>query len=127
MIRAILSVVAGLLAWAVVATGLDRILRVALDGYAIAEPTFHFTLPMMIARLSLPGALPSVCAGFACAWVSRGNPRATAALVVVLLAVFVPVHYRLWAQLPPWFHLTFLASLVLLTVLGARLRRSATP
>jgi hypothetical protein len=122
MMRGALAVVVGLIVWAVVATGFDMLLRVALPGYAANEPQLHFTLGMMIARLALPGAVPSVGAGFVSAWISRSDRRAIAALTIILMAAFLPAHYRMWAQFPLWYHLTFLASLILLPSLGARLK-----
>jgi hypothetical protein len=120
MIRAAIAVFVGLIVWGVIATGLDILLRFALPGYAAAEPQLHFTLGMMIARLALPGAVPSLGAGFASAWIARGDRRVTAALAIILLALFLPTHYRLWGQFPVWYHLTFLGSLILLTFLGAQ-------
>lgn len=122
MIRAALAVVAGLVVWAVCATGLDVLLRHALPGYAAAEPQLDFTLAMMIARLALPGAIPSLAAGFAGAWISRGSRVVTALLALILLGMFLPSHYHFWTKFPLWYHLTFLGSIVLLTWFGARLR-----
>jgi hypothetical protein len=124
MIRATLGVIAGLIVWVVVATALDILLRFTLPGYAAAEPQLNFTLGMMIARLALPGAVPTVLAGFACAWIARGDRRVIAALAIILVAVFLPAHYRFWLKFPIWYHLTFFGSLVLLTFLGARLASS---
>ena len=122
MMRAVWAVVAGLVAWGIVATGLDILLRYTLTGYASAEPQLNFTLGMMIARLALPGAVPSVIAGFESAWIARGDRRAIAVVIIILLAAFLPAHYRLWAKFPLWYHLTFLGSLILLTWLGARIK-----
>jgi hypothetical protein len=122
MIRGAIAVVAGLIVWVVIATGFDMLLRLTLSGYAAAEPQLHFTLGMMVARLALPGAVPSVGAGFVSAWIARGDRRVIAALIFILLAVFLPTHYSLWAKFPPWYHLTFLSSLILLTYLGAWLK-----
>jgi hypothetical protein len=82
----------------------------------------QFSLTMMIARLALPGALPSIVAGFSSAWIARGNRRVIIALVIILLVVFLPTHYQLWAKFPLWYHLTFLGSLILLPWFGARLK-----
>jgi hypothetical protein len=122
LIRASIAVIVGLIVWAISATALDILLRIALPGYAAAEPQLQFTFSMMIARLALPGAVPSVVAGFASAWISRGNRGAIAALAIILLLVFLPAHYHLWTKFPAWYHLTFLGSLLLLTWLGARLK-----
>jgi len=122
MIRASIAVIIGLVVWVICATALDIPLRFAIPGYAAAEPQLQFTLPMMIARLALPGAVPSVAAGLASAWISRGNRRAIAALAIALLAIFLPTHFYVWNKVPLWYHLVFLGSLPLLTWLGARLQ-----
>jgi hypothetical protein len=43
---------------------------------------------MMIARLALPGAVPSIVAGFASTWISRGNRRAAVVLGATLDSLF---------------------------------------
>jgi hypothetical protein len=121
MIRAIIAILIGLLAWAVSATGLDILLRHVLTGYAAAEPQMQFTLPMMFARLALPGGIPSIIAGIVGAWISRKNGRVTFALAIVLLLVFLPAHYQLRTKFPLWYHVTFLGSLIVLPWLGAKL------
>jgi hypothetical protein len=121
MIRAVVAVIVGLVVWLICATALNILVRIMLPGYAAAEPQLQFTLIMMIARLALPGAIPSLAAGFASAWISRGNRRVTAVLATILLVVFLPAHYHLWTKFPLWYHLTFLGSLLLLTWLGAKL------
>ena len=79
-----------------------------------------FTLAMVVARLLL-GAISSVCAGLAAAWITKGNGVAAKILGIVVTTMFVPVHYSLWNKFPIWYHVIFLASLFPLTVLGARL------
>jgi hypothetical protein len=122
MIRATIALAVGLIVWGIIAVALDVLLRAALPGYAAAEPHLHFTMEMMVARLALPGAIPSIGAGFASAWIARDDRRVVAALAIILLALFLPAHYRLWAQFPVWYHLAFLGSLILLTLLGAKLK-----
>ena len=51
MKRYIVAFLVGLASWVVVASVLNRGLRVALAGYALAEPTMTFTLSMKVARL----------------------------------------------------------------------------
>ncbi len=126
MKRIVLSVVAGLVAWIVVASIGNRLLRAGLAGYTDVEATMAFTQPMLLARLAL-GAAASLAAGFVAAWVSGSNYVSTRALAGVLLVLFVPVHVSLWTRFPAWYHLVFLPSLVLLTVAGAKLRRDREP
>ncbi len=79
-----------------------------------------FTVPMMIARLS-ESAVSSMFAGFIAAEIDRDG-RAPLAAGTVLLLLFAPGHYLLWTRFPVWYHLTFLVSLPLLSMIGGRLR-----
>jgi hypothetical protein len=118
----ILAVVASAVVWMVVVSLLDRVLRVSIAGYTEAEPSFAFTLPMMLARLGI-GAVSSLAAGAVAALIARGAawvPWVTGALFVVL---FVPEHVKIWHLLPAWYHLTFLLTLVPLFGAGGLLAR----
>ena len=117
MKRSILAFIAGLAAWVLVASLLNRGLRLALGGYAAAEPEMTFTHGMMAARLVL-GALASLSAGAATRAVAPSSRRVVWALGAVLLAAFIPIHNQLWAKFPVWYHLVFLGTLVPLVALG---------
>ena len=119
-LRVTLAVVAGIVVWFCVATAANFLLRVLVDGYADAEQAMRFTLGMMIGRLVV-GAIASIAAGAAAAWVARRVRTAALALGVVLVVLFVPVHVRLWETFPAWYHAVFLLSLAPLAWLGARL------
>jgi hypothetical protein len=123
MIRTIAGIVAGLVAWIIVATIGNLMLRVAWPGYAEAEISMMFTLAMMVARLLL-GALSSLCAGFVAAWITK-NGTGAKVLGIIVTAMFIPVHYLLWDKFPLWYHVIFLASLFPLTLLGAKLSQRA--
>ena len=121
MKRAIVGVLAGLVAWFVVATVLNLALRLTWVDYAAAEKPMTFTLAMLAARLGT-GAIASLCAGFAAAWIANGSGAPVKVLAALLLLLFLPVHYGLWDRFPVWYHVVFLASLVPLTLLGASLK-----
>ena len=118
MLRAIGGIAGGLFAWVLVATIGNRVLRATWPGYAAVEVALNFTLAMLLLRLLL-GSLSSLCAGFFAAWIAKGNRVAVTVLAGLLLVAFIPVHYTLWERFPVWYHLTFLLSLVAVTVLGA--------
>jgi hypothetical protein len=124
MIKMIAGIVAGLIAWIIVATIGNLMFRVAWPGYAEAEISMMFTLAMMVARLLL-GALSSLCAGFVVAWITKRNGTGAKVLGIVVTAMFIPVHYLLWDKFPIWYHVIFLASLFPLTLLGAKLAQRA--
>lgn len=60
--RNVLGVVAGLAGWAVVASIAGLIMRLSWPAYASVASAMTFTLPMMIARLSI-GALATLSMG----------------------------------------------------------------
>jgi hypothetical protein len=121
--RSILAFLAALITWVLVASLLNRALRLGIAGYATAEPALQFTLSMMIARLLL-GACASLAAGLVAGALAPGSLRPAWVTGLVLLAVFIPTHVRLWQAFPLWYHLTFLVSLLPLVLLGARLAGS---
>jgi len=119
--RTIGAVAAGLVVWIVVATIGNLALRFSWPAYAAVEKAMAFTLGMLVARLIL-GAVASLGAGFTVAWLGRRKPIAAWSLVILLLAIFIPVHYTLWHRFPAWYHVVFIASLVVFTLLGAMRR-----
>jgi hypothetical protein len=124
MKRRILAVVLGLVAWMVVATVCDRLLRAAWPDYASALPTFAFSLGMLFARL-VEGAAATMAAGLVVAAIAKRHPPTAAAAGIVLLLFFVPTHALLWAKFPAWYHAAFLVSLLPLTMLASA-RRART-
>jgi hypothetical protein len=116
------AVIAALVTWIVLATVLNLALRASWPHYHEAETAFNFTFGMKLARLVL-GAICSLGAGFVAAWISNGRMRTATLTGIVLLVLFIPGHYRIWSKFPVWYHLTFLVSLLPLTLLGAALLR----
>jgi hypothetical protein len=123
MWRTVLSVVLGLVAWAVVVTLLNFGLRAAIPGYHDAEATLQFTLLMKIGRLT-EAALTSIAAGAVVSWIDSSKKWAPWLVGLIVLALFLPVHVSLWHKFPVWYHLAFLLPLVPLVALGSSLTRS---
>lgn len=122
MLRWIGGVIAALIAWIVIVTLLNFGLRYGFPGYAAVEKAMTFTIPMMIARLAI-SATSSLASGWVAALVGRRRFQPALGAGLILLVLFLPVHYNIWHMFPIWYHLTFLLSLPLLSVLGAALRR----
>ena len=116
------AAIAALVTWIFVATVLNLALRAWWPHYHEAETAFNFTFAMKLTRLAL-GAISSVSAGFVAAWLGKGRMKAATFTGIVLLGLFIPGHYRIWDKFPVWYHLTFLVSLLPLTLLGAALNR----
>jgi len=122
MLRRILAVLAGAFVFGLLGTLLFLLLRLAWPEYARVEISMAFTPPMMLARLAA-AALCVIAGGWTAARIASGDLRAAWWLGVLLLLVFIPVHYQLWQRLPAWYHLTFLLTLIPLAGLGGRLGR----
>jgi hypothetical protein len=120
MWRKVIAFVAALITWVLVASVLNRLLRIGLPGYAIAEPAMAFTLSMQWARLVM-GALASISAGYILACVATEARGLALILGVLVLAMFLPVHYNLWDKFPVWYHLLFLLTIIPLVAAGAQL------
>ncbi len=119
MLRLILGIIVGVLVWGVLVTILNLGLRHGWSDYAAVEKAMTFTLPMMIARLSMSG-VSSLAGGAVASAISRERLRAALGAGVILLALFIPVHLSIWTKFPIWYHLTFLTSLPVLSVIGGR-------
>jgi hypothetical protein len=122
MLRQIGGAVVGVIAWGIVVTVLNLGLRHGWPAYAAVEKAMLFTVPMMAARLSISG-ISSLVSGFVAAAIGR---RGQAALIagVLLLLIFLPIHYMIWSKFPLWYHLTFLTSLPVLSIIGGQFSRS---
>ena len=117
MVKAVIGVVMGLAVWVAIIAGAGVIMRLSWPAYASVAAAMTFTLPMLLARLSI-GAVATVSAGFVA---TRITPRSMLVRVipgVILLVAFIPQHITLWDRFPLWYHLTFLLSLVPLTWVG---------
>jgi hypothetical protein len=122
MLRLIGGIIAGVVVWGLVVSGIDIAMRHGWHDYAVVEKAMTFTLPMMIARLS-ESAVSSLIAGFIAALIDRSG---WAALIAgaLLMVLFAPEHYRLLHQFPIWYHATFLLSLPILSWIGGKFVRT---
>lgn len=126
MLRTILGIAAGFVAWWIIVTAINRgVLHLAWPAYAAADtPAMAFSLSMKIARLA-ESSVASILAALI-AWAAAPSSRyAVPAYGVVLLIMFLPIHYMIWDKFPIWYHLYFLSSLVVLPVLTLWIVRRA--
>ena len=122
MLRILAGAVTGAIVWFIVVTILNFCLRYGWHDYAAVEKAMTFTVPMMIARL-LESGISSIAGGMVAALVGRDRMRPALGAGIILLVLFLPVHYSLWSRFPLWYHLTFLTSLVVLSIVGGHLVR----
>ena len=116
--RAALACVSGVLTWVLVASLINRVLRVSIVGYAVAEHTEQYTLAMKWARL-LMASVASLAAGAVTRRVAPASRWAPWVVGCLALAIFLPLHISIWNLFPAWYHLTFLLSLLPSVLAGA--------
>jgi len=122
-LRTIWGAILGPIVWLALATALNLVLRYTWHDYAMVEKAMTFTVPMMAARLTVSG-IGSLVGGVAAAAVGRNRVASPLLAGLILLAIFAPFHLTIWPKFPIWYHLTFLISLPVLSLLGGRLARS---
>lgn len=118
MLRTILGAVAGFVTWWIIASLINRgLLHSFWPAYAAADtPAMVFDLPMKIARLA-ESSVASIIGALVARGIAPNSRYAAPASGLLLLIMFLPVHYMIWAKFPIWYHAYFLGSLVLLPLL----------
>ncbi len=135
MLRIILGVIAGFIAWTILWLGSDQLLiSFSPAWYGVHQDTFEialankeaFTPDSTILLMHLVRAtLISIMAGFLAAIVANENRKAPLGLGILLLVVGVLIEVMVWSYLPIWYHVVFLVLLLPMTVLGGRLKQTA--
>jgi hypothetical protein len=135
MIRIILGVVAGFIAWSIIWVGSDQLLHTFSPGWYGAHQdatalavengeAFRADTSILLIGL-LRSAITTIMAGFIAAVVAAENRRSTLILGIILLIVGIAVQVHLWNVFPIWFHLIFWLMLIPLSILGGRMKQTA--
>ena len=120
--RIIIGIVIGVVAWMAVVVGVSLLLR-AVAPDINAALVAHTSTVAMAERLAI-SFLGSLVGGYLAALIAK-DQRAPLIAGLLLLAGWGYFHVMvIWHQFPLWYHLTFFASLLLLSILGGRLVRA---
>ena len=135
MLRVILGIVAGFIAWSILWVGSDQVMaQISPQWYgahqdkvalAVANGAAFDSDTTIVLIGLVRSIIASLMAGYLASFIARGNSNAPLILGIVLLLVGVAVQYHLWNVFPIWYHLIFLALLLPMTILGGRLKRTA--
>ena len=135
MLKIVLGVIAGFVAWSVIWLGSDQVLMMASPGwYGAHQTAFEFAMgtqqaftpdtTILIMHL-VRAAIISIMSGFLAAFIAGENRKSPLILGVLLLAFGLMIQIMAWNYLPIWYHLVFLVSLIPFTVLGGKIKQTA--
>ncbi len=135
MLRIILGIITGFIAWSILWVGSDQIfMSISPSWYGNHQYAFQaamvnktpFTPDTTILFMHLlRAAVISIMAGFLAAMVSGENRKAPLYLGILLVLFGAAVEALAWSYLPIWYHIIFLALLIPLTILGGRMKQTA--
>lgn len=135
MVRTLLGVVAGFLAWVIVWTGSEMMLSAIWpEGYGAHQLAFQTAIEnggeftadttLLLTHIAL-GSVVSVMSGFLAALIASDNRRAPMILGTLLLAFGVLKAVLSWPYVPIWYHVIFTALLLPMTIVGGRVRTAS--
>lgn len=135
MVKIILGIIVGFVAWSIVWVGSDQFLHALSRGWygghqdrvALAVVNNEsFNADTMIVVIGLVRSfIATIISGFLAALVAGENRKAPLILGIILLIVGIAVQVHLWKVFPIWYHFIFLFSLIPLSILGGRMKRIA--
>jgi len=135
MLRVILGIVAGFIAWSILWVGSDQVIMMLSPGwYGAHQLGFEkamtnkseFTPDNTIMIMHLVRAvIITLMSGYLAAFIARGNRNAPLGLGILLLLFGAMVQAMAWNYIPIWYHIVFLALLIPVSILGGRLKRTA--
>ncbi len=121
--KIILGIIVGFIVWSVVFVGGEALVKaIAPDMAAPDGATYVGSVGILMGYL-VRSIIASILAGFSAVMVSAENYRTPLILGIVLLVVGILVQAGVWTMLPVWYHLIFLALLIPMTFVGAKLRK----
>jgi hypothetical protein len=135
MLRVILGIVAGFIAWSILWVGSDQVIMMLSPGwYGAHQLGFEkamtnkseFTPDNTIMIMHLVRAvIITLMSGYLAAFIARGNRNAPLGLGILLLLFGAMVQAMAWNYIPIWYHIIFLGLLIPMSILGGRLKRTA--
>jgi uncharacterized membrane protein YeaQ/YmgE (transglycosylase-associated protein family) len=134
MVRIVLGVIVGFIAWSILWLGSDQVLRSASPGWygahelrlenaKINETPFAADTMILILHL-LRSVIISFMSGFLAAVVANESKKTTLVLGILLLAFGIFFQLDVWKFIPIWYHFLFLFLLIPMTMMGGKLKRS---
>jgi hypothetical protein len=130
MLRIVLGVIGGFIAWLVVWVGVEKILSAIWPAFGVHQRAFQTAITeggeftadttMLLTHIVM-GSIVSVMAGSLSALIAGENTRAPLFVGCLLLAMGVVKAVMSWPHVPIWYHVIFTAILLPMAIIGGRL------
>jgi len=130
MLRIVLGVVAGFIAWMILWVGIEKVISALWPAFGAHQKAFEeaiknggqFTADTsaLLTHIVL-GSIVSVIAGALAALVAGENSRAPLFVGILLLAMGILKAYMSWPYVPIWYHIIFTLLLLPLAIVGGKL------
>jgi hypothetical protein len=133
MLRIVLGVIAGFIAWLIVWVGSEKILSAVWPAFGVHQRAFEevvkngpgaagFTADttMLLTHIVM-GSIISIMAGLLSALIAGENAWAPLAVGFGLLALGILKAVTSWRYVPIWYHIIFTAILLPMAILGGKL------
>src|SRR5580765_6285448 len=133
MLRIVLGVIGGFIAWLIVWFGSEKGLSAIWPAFGVNQKAFEeavkngpgasgFTADttMLLTQLVM-GSVVSVVAGALAALIAGENSRAPMIVGILLLLMGIAKAVMSWQYVPIWYHVVFTAMLLPMAIVGGRL------
>ena len=134
MLRIVLGVVAGFIACMIAWFGGEQIISAIWPAFGVHQAEFQAAIEnggqftanstMLLTHVVL-GSIVSVISGFLAALIAGENRRSPLILGFLLLGLGLLKMLMSWQYVPIWYHVLFTAILLLMTLLGGRLKTTS--
>jgi hypothetical protein len=130
MLRIVLGVVGGFIAWLIVWVGVEKTLSAIWPAFGVHQRAFEEAVKnggqytadttMLLTHIVL-GSIVSVMAGSLAALIAGENSRAPLIVGFLLLALGILKAVMSWQYVPIWYHVIFTAILLPMAIIGGKL------
>ena len=130
MLRIVLGVVTGFIAWIIVWIGSEKVISAIWPAFGIHQRAFEEVIKnggeftanstMLLTHIVI-GSIVSVMAGSLAALIAGENSRAPLFAGILLLLMGIMKAVMSWQYVPIWYHVIFTAMLLPLAIVGGRL------
>ena len=130
MLRIILGVIGGFIAWLIVWVGTEKGLSALWPAFGVHQKAFEEAIKnggqfaadtTMLLTHIVVGSIVSVMAGSLSALISGENSRAPLVVGILLLLMGVMKAVMSWQHVPLWYHVIFTAILLPMAIVGGKL------